>query len=370
MPNSFATTKTIARQALPRLIDNLVMPNLCYKDYSDEFAKQGDTIRVRKPVILEAKDFVAGTPVTAQDVKEETVDVTLDKIASVDLNFEAIQMATNVDDLNRLAIEPAAVALAEKINGVGLDLYKLIPRVAGTAGTTPDGLDDLAEVRKVLNIARAPLANRVAIWDPEAECKFGQIGNLVKVSESGSPSVLRDGEIGRVYGIDNYMCQSVKTPTGTITAATAVKLNGATTAGTSTTLSIDATSLTGKLSVGDVIKVGSVYYTVKTESAAASTNAIASIAVNEPIQSHDDNTDVTLYSGGTQNLAFHKNAIAFVTRPLLPPAGVESYTTSYNGISLRVVRGYDMDYKREKLSIDVLYGYKVVYPELALRYLG
>ena len=48
MPNEFLTTKSIARQALPRLIENLVMPNLCYKDYSNEFKKQGDTIRKRR----------------------------------------------------------------------------------------------------------------------------------------------------------------------------------------------------------------------------------------------------------------------------------------------------------------------------------
>ena len=44
--------------------------------------------------------------------------------------------------------------------------------------------------------------------------------------------------------------------------------------------------------------------------------------------------------------------------------------TSYNGISLRVVRGYDMVHKREMLSMDVLYGFKTLYPELAVRALG
>ena len=71
-----------------------------------------------------------------------------------------------------------------------------------------------------------------------------------------------------------------------------------------------------------------------------------------------------------QNLVFHENAFAFVTRPLIAPAGVESYTTSYNGITLRVTRGYNMQYKKEMLSMDVLYGYKTMYPELACRVLG
>ena len=44
--------------------------------------------------------------------------------------------------------------------------------------------------------------------------------------------------------------------------------------------------------------------------------------------------------------------------------------TTYNGISLRVVRGYDMKYKREMLSMDVLYSFATLYPELACRYMG
>lgn len=63
-------------------------------------------------------------------------------------------------------------------------------------------------------------------------------------------------------------------------------------------------------------------------------------------------------------------AFAFVTRPLTVPAGVESYVTSYNGITLRVTRGYDMKYKKDMFSMDVLYGYATMYEELAERVLG
>ncbi|MPM97172.1 hypothetical protein SDC9_144345 [bioreactor metagenome] len=79
---------------------------------------------------------------------------------------------------------------------------------------------------------------------------------------------------------------------------------------------------------------------------------------------------MTLIGSHTANLAFNPNAFAFVTRPLVTPQGVQSYVTSYNGVSLRVTRGYDMKYKKEMLSMDVLYGYKTMYPELACRYLG
>ena len=74
----------------------------------------------------------------------------------------------------------------------------------------------------------------------------------------------------------------------------------------------------------------------------------------------------------TANLAFDSNAFAFVTRPLINPdgQGVESYVTNHHGLSLRVTKGYDQKYKKSTYSMDVLYGFKTVYPELAVRVLG
>ena len=65
-------------------------------------------------------------------------------------------------------------------------------------------------------------------------------------------------------------------------------------------------------------------------------------------------------------------AFAYVTRPLANPdgQGVESYVTSYDGISLRVTRGYDQQYKRSIYSMDVLYGFMTVHPGMAVRVMG
>ena len=126
-------------------------------------------------------------------------------------------------------------------------------------------------------------------------------------------------------------------------------------------------TLTGKVMKGDVLTIGGEQY-VATATAEASSNEIA-VALDRPL-TVAANAAVTIAAGGGQNLVFHENAFAFVTRPLSAPAGVESYVTSYNGISLRVVRGYDMTYKKEMLSMDVLYGYKTMYPELAVRALS
>lgn len=368
--NNFISIKEIARQALPRLMENLVFPNLIYKDFSEDFVNgKGDKVQVRKPVVLNAQDFDETAGVTAQDIEETSVEVALDKLATVDVEFSALQSATSVDDLNRLFIEPAAAALAEKINADGLSLYKDIPETVLTAGTTPSSLEDLSQVRKALNVNKVPVAGRVAVWDTEADAKFTTIDAIVNAEKSRSVKALREGSIGRIFGLDNYMSQAVKKHKSYLTKATAVKVNGAVSEGASK-LSVDGTALEGKFVKGDIIKINGKNYTVTKDSAEAASNAISDVFVYPELEAVADNAEVQVVPSHTANLAFNPMAFAFVTRPLAAPSGVESYVTSYNGITLRVVKGYDMKYKKDMISMDVLYGYKTMYPSLAVRVLG
>lgn len=283
MANTFLTCQEIARQALPLLHDNLVFPALTYKDYSGEFQSKGDTIQVRKPAKFVANEFT--DTISTQDTSEGSVLVTLDKIADVSTVLTAKEMALNIEDFSAQVLQPAMMAIAEKINRDGLMLYKDIPEanVIGTAGTTPSSLADIAQGAKVLNMNKAPMEGRAAVWDAEALAAFQVLDPVVHAEKSGSTAALREGSIGRLLGVDNYMSQAVAQ---------------------------DA-------------------------------------------------------EGYTANMMFHKNAFAFVNRPLEVAHGAESYVTSHNGLSIRVTMGYDIATKKQTLSIDCLYGYKTLYPELA-----
>lgn len=277
MANEFLTLKSIARQAMPRLIENLVFPSLIHRDFSDAFeVGKGNTIQVRKPVALTAKEFT-GT-IEAQDVNESSVEVKLDKLATVDVKFSSLEMATNVDDLNRIFIEPAAAALAEKINADGL---ALLAEVTASVAADPKSLDAFAQASKVLSKAKVPVSPRNGVWTPDAEAMFRTVPSIVNAEKSGTTEALRNGSIGRIFGIDNYMAQGI---TGNILGA-----------------------------------------------------------------------------------AFHPFAFAFVTRPLHKPSSAESYVTSYGGITLRVTKSYDINTKSEILSMDVLYGYKTMDKNLAVK---
>lgn len=371
MPNTFLETKNIARRALPRLIENLVFPSLVHRDYSADFVQgQGATIRVRKPVTYTATEFDATSGVTAQDTVEESIDVTLDKLADVSVEWGAVATATNVDDLDRLFIEPAAAALAQKINADGLKLCNDIPYYFGTAGTTPDGLDDFATAAKQLDDMKVPTDMRRGVWNPAAMAKFRQIGDIVNAEKSGTTEALRRGSIGNIFGIDNYMSQAVVTsPIATGAGTVLIDKSGGFAAG-ATEIHVDG--VTTALAAGDVISIGGYVYTVKTAGALSTADQDITLTYGllAAVADNDSVTLVTASKAAVNNMVFHQNAFAFVTRPLAVPKGVECYVTSYNGITLRVTRGYDMTYKKDMLSMDVLYGYKTLEPKMAVRVLG
>lgn len=371
MANTFVTLKTIARQALPRLIDNLAFPNLIYRDFSEDFHDVGDTVQVRKPAIFKAEEFDAEAGVNWQDMNEEAVDVVLDHIATVDARASAIESAACIDDLNRIFIEPAAAALAEKINRDGLKLYADIPYAVGTAGSTPSQLSDLSDARRMLNLNRAPMSGRVAVWDTEADAKLTQLPAIVNAEKSGSVEALREGSLGRVYGMENFMSQGVCKHACGLTAASGVKVSGAVAAGAKS-LNIKGTELAGKLVKGDILTIGGKQVVVTEDSAVAASNAISGVKVSPALPEISDGAEIVVTGSHTANLAFHPMAFAYVTRPLANPdgQGVMSYVTSYNGISLRVTKGYDQQYKRSTYSMDVLYGFKTICPEMAVRVLG
>jgi hypothetical protein len=72
-----------------------------------------------------------------------------------------------------------------------------------------------------------------------------------------------------------------------------------------------------------------------------------------------------------QNLVYHKDAITFATADLLMPQGVDMASRQvHNGISMRIVRQYDINNDRLPCRIDVLYGYSTIRPQMACRIFG
>lgn len=74
--------------------------------------------------------------------------------------------------------------------------------------------------------------------------------------------------------------------------------------------------------------------------------------------------------GQADGVAFHRSAVAAVTRTLERPMGVapnQVAVQSYKGLGLRVVRDYDVDKKQDVISIDTLLGVSTIRKEAAVQ---
>ena len=367
MPNTFLTAQEIARASLPILREQLVFPNLCWRDFDTGSARRGDVVQIRRPAVFAAKDFVSS--VQTQDVGEQTVLCRLDRLADVSVSLTAREMALNVEDFTAQILRPAMVAIAEKVNADGLELYKDVYQYAGTAGVTPDGLDDFANARRMLSLSKTPVSPRFAVWDLDADAAFSQLDAVVGADKSGSTQALREGSIGRIQGLDNYASAAVRVhKAGTLSADGAILPKMSIPAGAKE-ITLAASGLGGTLVRGDLLLIGTEQYVVTADAEAVSGEITVGIspALRTGIGSQ---TPVTKVGDHTANLAFGQAAFGFISRPLEPAHGAESYVTDFEGLSLRVTLGYDMTTKSQLLSVDTLYGYKTLYPELAVRMIG
>jgi len=205
-----------------------------------------------------------------------------------------------------------------------------------------------------------------------------------------------------VLGYDEInMSQSILThTTGTRSTTDTILVNGAVSTQGQATINLDGGTGTATINVGDVFTIAGVFSVnpqtrqstgslqqftvtaVATAAAGAWTNVAISPAIYTPASAlatvsafPADNAAVTFLGTAStsyaQNLVYQKDAIAFATADLILPQGVDMASRQvHNGISLRIVRQYDINNDRLPCRIDVLYGYSVIRPAAAARMWG
>lgn len=370
MSNTFLTVQEIAQESLMRLQNQLVMGGLVHRDHSSDFASKGDTVQVKKPASFVANDFAASGETSAQDIVEQNVLVKLDRIADVTVDVTSKELTLNVEDFGEQVIEGAMQALAQKIDKDLCDLFTNVPYYSGTAGTTPAALADIAGVRKVLNDHQAPFGNRSLVVDTAAEAKLIVLDALVNSEKAGSTEALREANLGKVYGFGTYMSQNIGKATGALADKDSTNKLKVKTAAAAGATSIVITNAKGTIKAGDVIIIGGKSYSITTDATIASDEATVTINPGLVANAAAD-AAITSLAAHTANLAFHKNGLALVNRPLaLPLGGADGYIANYDGLSVRVTMGYNMATKKNTISFDILYGVKVLDENLVARLLG
>ncbi|MDA8186652.1 MAG: hypothetical protein M0T85_00730 [Dehalococcoidales bacterium] len=366
MANTIITPQIIAREALMMLENNLVLAGLVYRNYSDGFARVGDTITIRKPATFTAQEFTSS--ITVQDATESSVQVQMNKHLDVSFAVTSKELSLSIQDFSAQLIQPAMSAIAQKVDELIASLYVDVPYVADVSGTPAAA--DLAAIGRVMNQNKVPLDSRRLVLDPVTHAKYVVLDPFLHADKSGSTDALREASMGRVLGLDSYMSQNVKTHSNGTFAVTSGTLTATVTAG-ATQVTASATACSGTLAKGSIITIQDVPGTyVSTADATAASNSIT-IPVYPALAASGSSKTVTIKAGHIANVAFHRNAFALVTRPLQAPLGAgRAEAINYNGLAVRAVYSYDINSKKDIISLDLLSGVKTLTPELAVRFCG
>ena len=400
MSNSLLTIDMITRKALEIFENQLVLTRNVNRQYDDSFAvegaKIGSTLRIRLPDRALVTD---GAALQVQDDNEQYTTLTVASQKHIGVNFTSAELTMQLDDFAERVLKPRVSQLASSVDADVANAYKSIYQSVGTPGDTPSTALVLLQGHQKLNESAAPMSPRYATVNPAANAGLvdglkGLFNPQATISRQFKNGMMGEGVLG--YDEIN-MSQSIVQHTNgnwgtTITVGSTVTTEG------STSLAIAFTGSSKTWNVGDVFTVSGVYAVNPqtrqstgslqqfTVTAAASGSSTATLTVS-PAMYTSANALATInafpQSGATvtmlgnangvypQNLVYYKDAITFATADLILPQGVDMASRQvHNGISLRVVRQYDINNDRMPCRIDVLYGYNTIRPSGAVRLWG
>jgi len=355
--NTFLTPEVVAKEALMVLSNNLVMADLVHRDYAGEFVAVGDTVSIRKPARFVAKNFTGSTE--NQDITETSVPVKLDRFRDVTVAVTSKEMSLDIADFSKQVVEPAMQAIAQAIDedllAVGCEQASFVK--AGDENATD--LADIAALAKQLDVAKAPVGDRSLVLHPDHKYRYALTENLSNVGYAGDNQTLRDALLGRVYTLDTYMDQNApgshaETP-GTAKTFTVT--------GTAGEAKVTVSGADGSVEAGDGFILGGYLYRF-TE------GGEGELAIDQKLMQDADGAAVRVVNKAN-SLAFHRNAMALVTRNLSLPMGASraAYAEA-GGLGVRVVYDYDSATKTDKISFDIIYGIAPLEPTLMCKLEG
>jgi hypothetical protein len=379
---------TLFAQGLQALRHNSVMARLVNADFGTEVKQKGETIQVPVPSVMAASDVVPGAfAPDPQNVAPSTAPIALDFWKEAPFTLSEKELAQVIEGVVPIQLSAAIEALATNVNSNILALYKGVYGYVGTAGTTPfaSTLTAATSARKVLGNQLAPTGNRRVVLNPDAEANALGLPAFSQYLQSADPNVIREGDIGRKLGFDWYMDQQVPTQTaGTLTGA--VTANGAQSAGAGAatvngapqgTVSI-ATPSGGAFApnVGDIITFSGDIQTYSIISGSGlGASATGNFTISPALQvAKSGGETVTLAASHVVNLAFHRDAFAFASRPLMNMELTKSMDDEFvasdpvSKITMRL--SYREEFHRTRFAFDILYGVGLIRPQLACRIAG
>ena len=400
MANTLITPTELTRESLRVLHQKLTFVGNIERQYDSKFAqsgaKIGNTLDIRLP-----NEYVvrSGAVMDVQDQDESSVQLEVSSQKGVDMNFTSVDLTMDIDRFSERYIEPAMSVLAANIESDALSMYKDVHQEVNDIGAAIT-FRDLLLGRKRLMDSLTPMDGSLCVQLNTTDNVelVDSLKGLFQDSENISKQY-REGYLGRTAGFKFYenTLMPIHTTGSEAGVDTGADVNGASQTGASVT--VDGT-VTGTFKKGDIITfagcnevhpetkedTGVPMRFVVTSDVSASYSSIPispSIVTSGGKQNvsasptdggavnkveSDGSTAVAGSANYTISLAHHKQAFAFATADLIKPSGVDFCSRQVmDGISMRIVRQYDINNDKMPCRIDVLYGYKTLRPQLACR---
>lgn len=387
MPNTILTPTAVTREALRILHQKLNFVGNIVREYDSSFAKSGakigDSLKIRLP---NQYTVTSGATLTTQDTTESSVTLQVATQKHVGMNFSTAELSLSLDDFSKRIIEPAMTVLAANVESDALSMYKDIYQSVwngGSAATYNKALD----ARVLLQRSLAPANDRTALMDSLAMADVVKDTKTLFQDSASIAKQYKEGYMGRAAGFD--WSENTLMPSHTRGGSNGAYLvNGATQTGSTLTVDTGATAP----AAGDVITIAGVFSVhpetkqstgvlqqfvigsgATTTSFPISPAIVTSGAAQNVSGSPADNAAITFAGTASTavgtSLLFQKEAFAFATADLVMPKGVDfSAREVMDGISMRVVRDYDINNDKLPCRVDILYGFKTLRPQLAVRY--
>lgn len=412
MANNLLTISKITNEALAVLENELTFTSEVNRDYEDQFAvsgaKIGNTVNVRKP-----GRFIGttGPALAVEDFNETSIPVVLDTQFHVDTQFTTQDLALSLDMFSSRVLKPCIAAIANKIDRDGLVMAKnSTANIVGVPGTAPTGLITYLNAGAYLDAEGAPRdGRRAVVIEPFTSATIvdslkGLFMPSTKITEQYQKGLMGRDSAGMNWKLDqNVVSQTF----GSWNAAAGVlTVNGAgqglaTGWSFSSVINISSTQA-GVLNQGDTFTIAGVFG-VNPQNR-QSYGKLRSFCVQSAVTLPNGNTSVTVFpamiyggqfqnvtaspaasaaitpfsiAAGTanavtspQNMLFHKNAFTFACADLELPQGVHFAGRASDkdvGLSIRIVRQYTINSDAIPTRLDVLYGWRPLYGELACR---
>lgn len=395
--NTLLDIDMVTNEALRILHQKLNFIGSINRQYDDSFAKNGAKIGSNLRVKLPPRYTSAtGATYTANNTTENFVNVPCSTQRHVGMDFTSKDLTLSLDRMGEEFLEPAMAQLAADMEKDAFNMYQDVYAQVGTPGTVPNTWKSLAQaagkirenglvnddsLTAILNVdAHIELADAIkTLQNPEKEVSgnyrkgllVSAVGGFDKVYENtmipvhtngsmgGTPLVAGAAQSGAALTIDGV------TAGNTWTKGTVFTVSGVFAVHPETRTS------TGKLQ--QFVVTSTATFGGGTAAVAISPSIVTSGQFQTVTGSPADNAAVTVVgaaaTGYAQNLAFHKDAFAFVTADLVKPTGSVEFCSqkTYDGLTLRILRQYDARADEFITRADVLYGYATLRRELACR---